>query len=171
MLPHLDAAYNLARWLARHEHDAQDVVQEAYLRAFRFFDGFHGKDGRAWLLRIVRNTYYTWLRHNRDREPTAAFDEGIHSAGSEAMSPEALVMAGDDARLLRAVLDELPAEQREALVLREMEELSYKEIAEIAGVPVGTVMSRLARAREALKAALDSRLQPGLVGQVEESKS
>ncbi|HYM10375.1 MAG TPA: sigma-70 family RNA polymerase sigma factor [Bryobacterales bacterium] len=162
VLPHLDAAHNLARWLARNDHDAEDVVQEAYLRAFHFFEGFHGEDGRAWLLKIVRNTYYTWLERNRRHEAATAFDEEIHSTGGEAVSPEAVLVASADSRLLWAALNELPAVQREALVLRELEGLSYKEIAEIAGIPAGTVMSRLARAREALKAALGTRLQPGL---------
>jgi RNA polymerase sigma-70 factor (ECF subfamily) len=126
VLPHLDAAHNLARWLARNQHNAEDVVQEACLRAFHFFESFHGEDGRAWLLKIVRNTYYTWLERNRRHEAAAVFDEEIHSTGGETMNPEARVVASGDTRLLRAALDELPVEQREALVLRELEGLSYK---------------------------------------------
>lgn len=158
-LPHLNAAYNLARWLVRNDHDAEDVVQEAYLRAFRFFDGFHGETGRAWLLTIVRNTCYTWMQHHRDPQLATQFDEDCHSldeqgaAGevSQALdNPEAILARRDDARELNAALQALPLEFREVLVMRELEELSYKEIACIANVPIGTVMSRLARGRKLL---------------------
>lgn len=162
-MPHLDAAYNLARWLTRNNHDAEDVVQEAYLRAYQFFGGFHGVDGRAWLLTIVRNTCYTWLERNRRQQPTTTFDEEKHSGTSTADDPEALVLAGENQHLLRAALEELPPEFREVIVLRELEGLSYKEIAGIAGVPLGTVMSRLARARERLQRDLAKRMNGGSV--------
>jgi RNA polymerase sigma factor (sigma-70 family) len=154
VLPHLGAAFNLARWLTRNDHDAEDVVQEAYARAYQFFDGFHGADGRAWLLRIVRNTCYNWLEKNRPREPTVAFDETKHSAERKETGPEALLVANENREMLRRALEELPPEFRETLVLRELEGLSYKEIAAVTGVPVGTVMSRLARARERLQECL-----------------
>jgi RNA polymerase sigma-70 factor (ECF subfamily) len=154
ILPHLDAAYNLARWLTHNDHDAEDVVQEACLRAYRFFDGFHGGDGRAWLLAVVRNTCYTWLERNRPREPVTPFDEGKHSGADPSASPPSLAARGEDRQLLRQALDGLPPEYREVVVLRELEGFSYKDIARIAGIPLGTVMSRLARAREGLQQAL-----------------
>src|SRR5260370_16204570 len=149
-MPHFDAAYNLARWLTRSGEDADDVVQEAYLRAFTFFDTFRGGDGRGWLLSIVRNTCFTWLRKNRAQELMTEFDEALHSSGSEAANPEALQLRRVDTEMLRDGLDKLPAEFREVLVLRELEDLSYKEIAGITGVALGTVMSRLSRARRRL---------------------
>jgi RNA polymerase sigma-70 factor (ECF subfamily) len=151
MLPHLDAAHNLARWLLRNEQDAQDVVQEAYLRAFRSFSGFHGTNGRAWLLTIVRNTSYTLLKKNRAVDFTTPFDEEIHATGHESVSPATILEHSEDAELIKEAMDELPAEFREILVLRHQEGLSYKEIADIAQIPLGTVMSRLARARDKLK--------------------
>jgi RNA polymerase sigma-70 factor (ECF subfamily) len=154
MLPHLDAAHNLARWLLRNEQDAQDVVQEAYLRAFKSFSGFHGSNGRAWLLTIVRNTSYTLLKKNRAVDLTTTFDEEIHVSGRESVSPATILEHSEDAKLIREAMDELPAEFREILVLRHLEGLSYKEIAEIAQIPPGTVMSRLARARGKLKECL-----------------
>jgi RNA polymerase sigma-70 factor (ECF subfamily) len=157
ILPHLGAAYNLACWLTRHGHDADDVVQEAFLRAYQFFDSFKGGDGRAWLLRIVRNTCYTWLEKNRPGQPAPVFDERIHGVGRPE-APDAALVAGEDRELLRQALTELPAEFREAIVLRELEGLSYKEIAGVTGVPVGTVMSRLARARQRLQEVLARRL-------------
>ena len=150
MLPHLDAAHNLARWLLRNEQDAQDVVQEAYLRAFRSFGGFHGGNGRAWLLTIVRNTSYTLLKKNRAADFTT-FDEEIHASSDESVGPATTLEQSEDAELVRKAIDELPAEFREILVLRHQEGLSYKEIADIAKIPPGTVMSRLARARGKLK--------------------
>ena len=157
ILPHMNAAYNLARWLTRNDHDAEDMVQEAYLRAFKFFHALRGVDGRAWLLTIVRNTCYTWLQQNRAHESTMMFDEEIHSAGCDTSNPAALLLHSADQQILRQALDELPVEFREVVVLRELEGFSYKEIAEIANIPTGTVMSRLARARERLKQLLCSR--------------
>ena len=154
ILPHLDAAYNLARWLTRNDHDAEDVVQEACLRAHQFFGGFHGADGRAWLLTVVRNTCYTWLERNRSRTPVIAFDEHKHSAADPGTSPPSLALRGEDRQLLRQALEQLSPEYREVIVLRELEGFSYKDIAGITGIPLGTVMSRLARARERLQKAL-----------------
>jgi RNA polymerase sigma-70 factor (ECF subfamily) len=150
VLPHLDAAYNLARWLTRNDHDAEDVAQEAILRAMRFFDGFHGGSFRPWLLTIVRNTYLTWLQKNRSHESTPLADE----VKSGEPTPEDLLIEQVDGESLRRALDALPAEYREVIVLRELEEMSYKEIADIAGIPIGTVMSRLARARRRLQQLL-----------------
>src|SRR5437762_4801555 len=158
ILPHLDAAHNLARWLLRNEDDAQDVVQEAYLRAFKSFGGFHGSNGRAWLLTIVRNTSYTLLKKNHAVDLTTTFDEEIHGSGHESVSPATILEHAEDAELVKQAMDELPAEFREILVLRHQEGLSYKEIAEIAQIPLGTVMSRLARARDKLKEYLAARM-------------
>ena len=158
-VPHLDAAYNLARWLTRNEHDAEDVVQEAYLRAFRFFGGFHGEDGRAWLLGIVRNTSYTWMQRNRSPELNMALDDQTHEAESHDLDPEALLLQKADAQMLRQAVEELPVEFREVLVLRELDEMSYKQIAVVADLPLGTVMSRLARARKRLQQILASHTQ------------
>ena len=149
MLPHLDAAYNLARWLTRNDQDAEDVVQDAYLRALRFFGSFDGSDGKAWLLAIVRNTFFT-RRSRESREPAVAFDESIHAVGETAGAEAAMIRESDRADL-RGCLDGLPAEYREILVMRELEELSYKEIAYVASLPIGTVMSRLSRARRRLQ--------------------
>ena len=154
LLPHLDAAYNLARWLTRDDHDAEDLVQAAYLRALKFFDGFRGANGRAWLLTIVRNTCYTWLEQKRARGPSTSFDDEIHGVGSDAMDPERQLRRKDQEQSVRRAVQELPLELREVIVLREMEGLSYKEIAAIAEIPQGTVMSRLARARERLRQRL-----------------
>jgi RNA polymerase sigma-70 factor (ECF subfamily) len=158
MLPHLDAAHNLAKWLLRNEQDAQDVVQEAYLRAFRSFSGFHGTNGRAWLLTIVRNTSYTLLKKSHAVDLTTSFDEEIHATGHESVSPATILEQSEDAELITEAMDELPAEFREILILRHQEGLSYKEIAEIAQIPPGTVMSRLARARAKLKEYLATRI-------------
>ena len=158
MLPHLDAAHNLAKWLLRNEEDAKDVVQEAYLRAFKSFGGFHGSNGRAWLLTIVRNTSYTLLKKNRAADLTTTFDEEIHAASDESASPAIIVEHAEDAELVTKAIDELPAEFREILVLRHQEGLSYKEIADIAQIPPGTVMSRLARARAKLREYLAAQI-------------
>ena len=160
VLPHLDAAYNLARWLTRNDSDAEDVVQEAALRAFKFFGGFRGGDSRAWLLTIVRNACYTWLRQNRAQELEAPFDEEAH--GVEGDNPETILLEDVDRQMLKEALEELPVEFREAIVLRELEGLSYKEIAAVADVPLGTVMSRLARARKRLQLRLSVRREGGL---------
>ena len=151
-LPHLDAAYNLARWLLKSEPDAQDVVQEAYLRALRFFRTFRGGDGRAWLLTIVRNTAYSWISRNRGAVPPADFDEDQHADPAPPVDIELIRKA--DSAALRKAMENLPTEFREVVVLRDLEGLSYKEIAEVADLPIGTVMSRLARARSRLKSAL-----------------
>src|SRR5438552_14389964 len=158
MLPHMDAAHNLAKWLLRNEQDAQDVVQEAYLRAFKSFGGFHGSNGRAWLLTIVRNTSYTLLKKNRAVDLTTPFDEEIHASGHESVSPATILEQSEDAELVREAMDELPVEFREILTLRHLEGLSYKEIADIAQLAPGTVMSRLARARARLKQGLAARI-------------
>jgi RNA polymerase sigma-70 factor (ECF subfamily) len=154
VLPHLDAAYNLARWLTRNEHDAEDVVHEACLRALRFFGGFRGGDARAWLMKIVRNTCYTWLHANRPLQDAAEFDENLFPPDSRALNPEEAVLQNDSSALVRKALEELPTTFREVLILRELEGMSYREIAEITGMPLGTVMSSLSRARERLRQAL-----------------
>ncbi len=150
VLPHLDAAYTLARYLTRNGADAQDVVQDAALRALKYFGGFRGttgSDGRAWFLAIVRNTAYTW-RHQRHRNVLVTeFNEELHS---DHVAPTDQAAAMD----LQQAVDALPLEFREVIVLRELEGLSYKEISDVTGVPVGTVMSRLSRARKRLQEAL-----------------
>src|SRR5207247_570015 len=158
MMPHIDAAHNLARWLLRYEQDAQDVVQEAYLRAFKSFGGFHGSNGRAWLLTIVRNTSYTLLKKNRAVDLTTTFDEEIHATGHDSASPAAILEHAEDAELIRNAMDQLPTEFREILALRHQEGLSYKEIGDIAQLAPGTVMSRLARARAKLKEYLAAQI-------------
>jgi RNA polymerase sigma-70 factor (ECF subfamily) len=158
VLPHLGAAYNLARWLTRDDHHAEDVVQEAYLRALKFFDRFHGGDGRAWLLAVVRNTAYTWLKQHRAHELAVPFDEAVHGATHADLNPERLAMRKAAGEMLRAALEELPVEFREVVVLRELEGLPYKDIAGIAGIPLGTVMSRLTRGRARLQQCLGERL-------------
>ena len=147
VLPHLNAAYNLARWLTRDEHDAEDVVQDAFMRALRFFDGFRGDDARAWLLAIVRNTSYDFLRRHRSHEVTEPFDEELHSGTYEGQTPETLLLRRTDQVMVRRALEMLPLAWREVIILREFEGLSYKQIADVAGIKIGTVMSRLARAR------------------------
>lgn len=150
LLPHLDAAYNLARWLTRNDSDADDLVQESYLRALRSFATFErGRDVRPWLLKIVRNTCYTWLRENRAHEMVAVSEE-MPLEADQPLGPEMALIQESDALLVREALEHLQLEYREVLVLREFEELSYKEIAEFTGVPIGTVMSRLSRGRKAL---------------------
>jgi RNA polymerase sigma-70 factor (ECF subfamily) len=151
LLSHLDAAYNLARWLTRNDTDAEDVVQEAYLRAFKHFRSFHGGDSRPWLLAIVRNTFYTWLQQNRAPERQIPFDEEIHIAEDDHLNPEGLLLQKADNQSVRQAIEELPAEFREVIVLRELEGLSYKQIADVTEIPVGTVMSRLARGRKRLE--------------------
>ena len=153
ILPHLDAAHNLARWLVRGSDDAEDVVQEACLRAFRYFDTFRGGSARAWLLTIVRNTAFRWLRKNRTSHLATEFNEAIHSEECETLNPETLLLQGAGARWLEQAMNQLPDHLREVLILRELEGLSYKEIAEVAGIPIGTVMSTLFRARERFRHA------------------
>jgi RNA polymerase sigma-70 factor, ECF subfamily len=153
----MDAAYNLARWLAGNDPDAQDVVQEAFLRAFKFFGGFRGGDSRSWLLRIVRNSFYDSLRQHRRAEGETPFDEEVHSAVDTSPAPDTALLEKADAELLRQAIDSLPLEFREVLVLRELEGLAYKEIADVAELPIGTVMSRLARARDQLRQGLIER--------------
>ena len=163
VMPHLDAAYNLARWLTRNEDDAQDMVQEAYLRALRFFGGFHGTDARPWLLTIVRNTCYTWLKRSRSAEFSGDFDEAVLTKESDAPDPEVSHVLKVQAQLINEAIERLPIEFREVVILRELEELSYKEIAAITGIPIGTVMSRLSRARKRLMFCLRgaARVDPG----------
>lgn len=157
VLPHLDAAYNLARWLTRNDHDAEDLVQNAYLRAFRFRDSYRGDDARAWIMTIVRNTYYTELRDNKAMAADIGFDEEIHgdaepahiaAANAGGKDPAQAVEQRDISKIINAALDKMPPAFREVLVLKEMDDFSYKEIAEVADIPIGTVMSRLARARK-----------------------
>jgi RNA polymerase sigma factor (sigma-70 family) len=158
ILPHLDAAYNLARWLTRNDQDAQDVVQESYLRAFRFFDGYRGGDGKAWVLAVVRNTCRTWqLRQNRERA-AVPFDESAHSGNGIAPDQEQSVVDRERTGVLRTCIETLPIEFREVLVMRELEEMSYQEIADTLGVALGTVMSRLSRARKRLEECVASRM-------------
>ena len=155
----LNSAFNLACWLTRSHQDAEDVVQEACLRAFRYFDGFHGDDPRAWLLAIVRNTFFTWHSEKRMQAHDTQFDEEHHSQenGSATQGdtdPEALLMHKEDGRLVRQALERLPLAYREVIVLREFEDLSYKQIAGIVDIPIGTVMSRLGRGRKMLATML-----------------
>jgi RNA polymerase sigma-70 factor (ECF subfamily) len=163
VLPHLDAAYNLARWLLRNDADADDVTQEACVRAYRFFDSFHGGNAKTWLLTIVRHACYTWLKQHRAEKSTMPFDEQQHSSNNNdpadgnspfSAGPEALFLQAADRRLLQRCLEALPLEFRETLVLRELEGLSYKEISAVMEVPIGTVMSRLARGRGLLQQQL-----------------
>jgi len=159
LLPHLDAAYNLARWLTHDEHDAEDLVQEAYLRALKFFSSFHGDNGKVWLLTIVRNTCYSWLRRNRPDKLAESFDETVHSAADDLANPQRVLLQEEENQLFRDALQELPMEYREVLVLRELEGLTYREIAAVSGIALGTVMSRLARGRERLRQGLPQQVE------------
>ncbi|HSD11459.1 MAG TPA: sigma-70 family RNA polymerase sigma factor [Candidatus Binatia bacterium] len=154
VLSHLDAAYNLARWLLRNEQDAEDAVQDALLRAFRFFADLRGGDGRAWLLTIVRNTCYSRFRKAGAGERNVALDEEVHDLNGGAVSPETEVIRQASSRSIQQALEALPVDLREAIVLRELEGLSYAEIASVAEIPIGTVMSRLSRARRRLQETL-----------------
>ena len=156
VLPHLDAAYTLARYLTRNGHDAEDIVQDAYLRALKYFSGFRGEESsaRAWVLAIVRNAAYTWRRQQHSDTLGTPFNEELHSDSVADEHPEAALLKRDAGESLTRALDQLPIEFREVIVLRELEGLSYKEISDVAGVPVGTVMSRLSRARQRLHEAL-----------------
>ena len=155
VLPHLDAAHNLARWLLRNPADAEDVVQEACLRAFSFFHSFQGENGRPWLLTIVRNSCYTFLQKNKRLDTVTEFDEQLHSPETETVAdPETWIVQQPGREAIHKALEELPLEYREVITLRELEGLSYREIAEVTGAPLGTVMSRLARARKRLEQSL-----------------
>jgi RNA polymerase sigma-70 factor (ECF subfamily) len=154
VLPHLDAAYNLARWLVRNPHDAEDVVQEACLRAVKFFEGYHGGDARAWLLRIVRNASYSFLEKRRPADLAQEFDERIRVPSTEKPDAEMLLLRSVESQKLQGALEQLPIAFREALILRELEGLSYKEIADVMEIPIGTVMSSLARGRAQLRKSL-----------------
>jgi RNA polymerase sigma-70 factor, ECF subfamily len=161
MLPHLDAAYNLARWLSGSPTDADDVVQEAFLRAFRFFDGYQGDNPRAWLLAIVRNTWFTEWRRQRHRADATPYDDSLNVdeqlpgwADESGDDPEKLAVRQDETELVHRALATLPVEFREVIVLRELEDMSYKDVAAVAGIPLGTVMSRLSRARRLLCTAV-----------------
>lgn len=151
VLPHLDAAYNLARWLTRNDHDAEDVVQEAILRAFRFFDTFQGGESRHWLLKIVRNTFYTWYEKNKRHAQTESLGDEVMELPGNEPGPEEVFIREHGAQAVRDAVQTLPLEFREVLLLREFEGYSYKEIADIVEVPIGTVMSRLSRARQHLR--------------------
>jgi RNA polymerase sigma-70 factor (ECF subfamily) len=162
MLPHLDAAYSLARWLTRNDADAADVVQEAYLRAFRYFDSYRDGDAKSWVLKIVRRTCYSWIERNRPAEiiPLEAqteLDDTAAAPPEAAGNTEALLQSRSDLRRLDHLIEALPAPLREVIVLRELHELGYRDIAEVTGVPIGTVMSRLHRARSALRRAWDEK--------------
>jgi RNA polymerase sigma factor (sigma-70 family) len=161
LLPHMRAAYNLARWLTRSDHDAEDVVQEAYLRAFRFFGGFRGGDAKAWLLTIVRHTSYSAWRRVGEAGTTVPLDEDTPEVEDGAPGPEDLLLQKASGQEVREALAALPVEFREVVVLRELEGLSYKEMAEVTQLPIGTVMSRLARARARLRRGLQERLRGG----------
>ena len=162
VLPHLDAGYALARWLTRNDADAADVVQEAFLRAFRYFDSYRDGDARSWLLKIVRRTCYDWLQHNRPAEVVPLEVDGdpegaVHGSPVGTVDADALLQSRSDLRRLDGLIEELPAQLREAIVLRELHELDYRQISEVTGVPIGTVMSRLHRARAALRRAWDGK--------------
>jgi RNA polymerase sigma factor (sigma-70 family) len=164
LMPHLDSAYNLARWLTRSDADAQDVVQEACLRAFKYFDGFDGQYANAWLLKIVRNTCFSWLKKNRPAEESIALEDKAEDVEQSetaiflnesglGRSPEASLIASRDASRLNELIETMPPLFREVIILRELEEMSYRDIADVTGVPIGTVMSRLARGRKLLQSA------------------
>jgi RNA polymerase sigma-70 factor (ECF subfamily) len=161
VLRHIDAAYNLARWIIKNDQDAEDIVQESFLRAYKYFSSYQGGNGRSWLLTIVRNTCYTWLHENQIQGSTLDLNEEISSTESDSDNPEQrLQIKGDQQSVIQA-LEKLPAEYRELIVLRELEEMSYKEIAVVTGIPIGTVMSRLARARQRLKECLGQSNEAG----------
>ena len=159
VLPHLDAAYNLARWLTRNEQDAQDVVQEAYVRALRFFGSYRGGNARAWVLRIVRNTCYNWLQENRPLQYATEFDENLFGPDPRSLNPEEAMLQDASDKILRRALEALPLRFREVLILRELEGMSYREIAETTGMAAGTVMSSLSRARNGLRKSLANLLK------------
>jgi RNA polymerase sigma-70 factor (ECF subfamily) len=165
VLPHLDAAYNLARWLTRNDHDASDVVQEAMVRALRYFHALRGEQARPWLLQIVRHACYSWLQQNRPSEvvPLDDAEEAWQALpGPASEEPDAVAVRNAERAHLNWALNSIPLAYREVIVLRELEDLSYKEIARVADIPVGTVMSRLARGRELLRRILTGELRPAL---------
>jgi len=151
VLPHLDAAYNLARWMTRNATDGDDVAQEAMLRAFRFFDTFRGEDGRVWLMTIVRNTYLTWIRRQMPQQNVAEFDERVHTDIEAALTPESEFLRQATSEQVRRAIEQLPPEYREVILMRELEQMSYNEIAAVMQSPLGTVMSRISRARSMLR--------------------
>nr|WP_115782828.1 RNA polymerase sigma factor [Paraburkholderia caffeinilytica] len=168
-LPHLDAAYNLARWLCGNPNDADDVVQEAFMRAFRFFDTFRGDSARPWLLAIVRRTWYTEWRRRASSHEVVEFDDSMDDATFDGWTaggadPQTLLIRDEDTKLVHEALAQLPVEYREVLILRELEEMGYREIAMVADVPIGTVMSRLARGRRKLAALLTAKQASGHPG-------
>jgi RNA polymerase sigma-70 factor (ECF subfamily) len=158
IVPHLNAAYNLAMWLTRNPHDAEDVVQEAYLRAFRFFDGFRGGDAKAWLLTVVRNTCHTWIHREKGTRTMVMFEEQMHCAELDNTNPEGMLLEKFNVESLRECLEALPVDYREVVILRELEEMSYRDIADLIKIPLGTVMSRLSRARRRLEACVAARV-------------
>jgi RNA polymerase sigma-70 factor (ECF subfamily) len=164
-MPHLDAAYNLARWLTHNDHDAQDVVQQAAMRAMRYIGGLRGEGARAWLLQIVRHTCYSWLKENRPAERVVlddADEEWLDIAAPAADEPPSVAIRNEDRIRINEAIASLPIAYREVLVLRELEDLSYNDISRIAEIPVGTVMSRLARARGLMRTALTQKARPVL---------
>src|SRR5512145_1424939 len=157
ILPHLDSAYRLARWLVGNEHDAEDAVQEACLRALRYFRSYSGGNSRAWFLRIVRNTCYAWHIH-AGQPATDVFDEAQHSETNLPMDPETLMLHAANVEMIEHALRQLPDRFRELLVLRELEGFSYRELADVLDIPIGSVMSGLSRARQAFRRALETRI-------------
>jgi len=165
VMPHVDAAYNLARWLTHNDHDAQDVVQEALMRAMRYMGSFRGDDAKAWLLQIVRHACFSWLKENRPAERLFLddTDESLQDIAAPATDePHSVAMRNADRLQINQAIAALPAAYREVLVLRELEDLSYNDIARIAAIPVGTVMSRLARARGLMRDTLTPIARPVL---------
>ncbi len=167
VMPHLSSAFNLARWLSHGHQEAEDIVQEAFLRAFKYFDGFHGDDGRVWLLGIVRNTFYTWYQQNKIQTKSTPYEDELYGLEFEMTSirdknnPETKLIQKNSQRLLNEALCELPIEFREVMVMRELEDLSYKQIAELMQIPMGTVMSRLGRGRKQLATILLAKTENG----------
>jgi RNA polymerase sigma factor (sigma-70 family) len=157
MLPHLRAAHNLARWYTKNPQDAEDLVQESYIKAFRYFEGFQGDNGQSWLLAIVRNTCLTWLR---SAKPAVEFDERLHGSTSRRQTVEEQLVTESELGSLRDCIEGLPVDYREIVVMRELEGMSYKDIAEAISVPTGTIMSRLWRARRRLEDCMSA--SPGV---------
>jgi RNA polymerase sigma-70 factor (ECF subfamily) len=149
-LPHLDAVHNFARWLTRNDDEAQEVAQETFLRALRYFDSYRGSDAKAWLFSICRNSCQTWRSRKRQTAATESFDEKLHSFPTVMRDQEQRMIDADRVATIRECIEILPLEYREVLILRELEEMSYRKISEVTAVPVGTVMSRLSRARKRL---------------------